>query len=271
MLPCPPDLKVRTTQDGNTLLGDLQQHRIPEIAHLLRPKRNPGRSIQRGDPLRGSLRDNPPTIFSGIRTHLNNPIRGTDDIQMMLDHHDAVPHFDDALKHSQQLLHVLPVKSSGGLIEQKQALSRTGIRLLNRPHDLEPLRFATRERVHCLPHLQVSQADLSQRLQTRHNRRPRTEKADRPIDVHLQHIRNALVIPDNFQDLRFEPLAFAHRAFHEHIREELHLDLLIPQALTMGTTPLTAVERKLGCRKSSTRGRWSGRKEFADRIPCARE
>ena len=97
------------------------------------------------------------------------------------------------------------------------------------PDELEPLRFAAGKSVERLAESQITEPDFLQHVERSGERLllPRSrEKLDRLAHGHLEHFVNRFAVEFHFQHVRLEAPAFAFRAAHVKIAQELHLDLL---------------------------------------------
>ena len=59
------------------------------------------------------------TAFAALRTQIDQPIRGADDIEVVLDHEQRVTCIDQPIERTQQLFDVVEVQPGGGLIENE--------------------------------------------------------------------------------------------------------------------------------------------------------
>ena len=76
-----------------------------------------------------------------------------------------------------------------------------------------------------LPEMNVVEADVVQRLQHAANLRNVLEQFDGLLNVHGQHVVNALAAIANLQRLAIETLAFAHRTRDPNVGQEVHFEL----------------------------------------------
>src|SRR5690242_8254812 len=99
------------------------------------------------DPFGSSLDDNPPACITGFRPEVNNPIRGFDDVKVMLHDENGMAIIHEALKGLQEHSNILKMKAGGGLVENKKGW--LGIRGLSArkfgqvAHQLEALAFTS--------------------------------------------------------------------------------------------------------------------------------
>ena len=93
-------------------------------------------------------------LVAPLGPEIDEPIRGLDDLQVMLDDEHGVALLDERVKHLQQFLHVLEVETRGGLVEDVERLSRGAPRELLGQFDA--LSLAAGERRGRLTDLDVS-------------------------------------------------------------------------------------------------------------------
>ena len=176
----------------------------------------------------------------------------------MLDDDDRVPGVDEPVERAHEDGHVGGVEPGRGLVEQVEPpLALAGLR--QRPGELQPLRLAAREGGGGLRQREVAEAQVDQRPEgLRHA--PRV--GEEPHHLHrrqVERLRDREPLALDLEHLVPEPPSVAGRAAHEDVGQELHLDLLVPRALTHRTGPGCGVEREhggleaaglcLGCRR----------------------
>ena len=95
------------------------------------------------------------------------------------------------------------------------------------------------------------------------------KEVDRFVDLHLQHVADALAAPTHCQRFGIEALAVAGVAGHFHVGQEAHLDRAHALALAIRAPALAGVEREaIGCVAAGLGFEGFG-KQFADRVPEA--
>ena len=77
-----------------------------------------------GNLLWSALGDNGSAAISSLGPHVDDPIGGFDDIQIVLNDEDRVALIDKTLQHQQQLADVLEVQAGGGLVKDIQGPTR---------------------------------------------------------------------------------------------------------------------------------------------------
>src|SRR5579863_908457 len=76
----------------------------------------PGGGVRR-NVLRGARGDDPSAAFAAFGPEIDHPVRGLDDIQVVLDHDDGVALVAQAVQHLQQLLDIVKMQPGRGLVE----------------------------------------------------------------------------------------------------------------------------------------------------------
>ena len=116
-----------------------------------------------GDLLRRALRDDPPAAVAALGAEVDDPVRGLDDVEVVLDDEDRVAAVDEPVEDLEQLVHVGEVEAGRRLVQEVERLARRPPRELGR--ELDALRLAARERRRRLPEVDVAEADVVQRLE----------------------------------------------------------------------------------------------------------
>ena len=235
-------------------------------------------------------------LTAGIATfgaEVDQPVGSRHHVQVVLDDQHRMSRGDQLTERSQQLGDVIEVQTGRWLIEQKQralpgrfpcAARRL---LLGNAHrlftagemacQLEPLRFATRQRRHRLSELEVIESDIRQWLESFENGRLAREELHRIGDRHIEHIRDARRrrgIARRTRELHLENFAaittaVAIRTTQIHIRQKLHLHMLESIAAARRTATVAAVEAERTDRVVALFGERLGCKEFADDVERA--
>ena len=147
----------------------------------------------------------------------------------MLDDQQAVAGLQQLAERGEQLGDVVEVQPGRRLVEDVEH-AVAGVRRQVR-RDLDPLRLAARQRRRRLAEPQVAEADLVEHLQPAQHLRRAAEEGQRLAHGHVEHLVDAAPAVFHLEHLRLEALALALIARHEHVGEELHLDLDFPFAL----------------------------------------
>jgi len=117
-----------------------------------------------GDFLRRAFGDDVPAVGAGVGPDLEDPVRGFEHVEIVLDHDHAVTAVDQGVQNREEALHVVPMQAGGGFIEEQQGARtrrrfRFGSERVQVAHQLEPLGFAPAKRVEWLTKGEVTQAD----------------------------------------------------------------------------------------------------------------
>src|SRR5207244_257734 len=131
---------------------------------------------------------------------------------------------DKSVQDLQKLLDVVEMQAGGRFVEDIESLP--GALAAKFPGELDALGLAARKRGGWLAELDVIQADVVQGLQHGPNAGHIGEMLQGLLDVHFQHIFDALAFEADLERLAVEALAFANGAGHPDIGEEVHLQLV---------------------------------------------
>src|ERR1043166_8531700 len=71
----------------------------------------------------GSFGDDRPALCAALRTEIDDPVRGLDHVEVVLDHQDAVALVDQAMQHLEQHANVFEMQPGGGLVEDVERAS----------------------------------------------------------------------------------------------------------------------------------------------------
>ena len=172
-------------------------------------------------------------------TEVDQPVAGADHVEVVLDHEQRMPGVLQFAHGAHQLGDVVEMQPGGRLVEHEQRAAprrrlAAGAARLGRVGEeagqLEPLRFAARQRGHRLSQLDVLEADIDDRLQRADDvavvAKIDAGFADGEIeDVgDIEQLRAAL--DHHLQDFWPVALAVAIRAAQVDVAEELHLHVL---------------------------------------------
>ncbi len=189
-----------------------------------------------GDLGRRADADDFAAALAAIGPEIDDPIRGADQIQVVLDDQQGMPGGEQLAKGLQQLRDVLEVQSGGGLVEQEQFTvvrgagdHGPGLREMSR--QLEPLRLAARKSGHRLAELHILQANIRERRQSRGDLPGVLEELERFRHRHIQCVGDTCAsavrtFALDLQHLVAIAAAVAIGTAQIHVGEELHLDML---------------------------------------------
>src|SRR5689334_6433900 len=93
-----------------------------------------------------------------VRTEIDDPVGGLDDVEVMLDDEHGVAAIDETVQHIEQDANVLEVEASRRLVENVERAARVSLRELGRK--LHALRLAARERRGTLTEVDVAESDV---------------------------------------------------------------------------------------------------------------
>ena len=98
----------------------------------------------RGDVLRRAGRDHAAAAGAAFGAHVDDPVGGLDDVEVVLDHDQRVAGVAQRVQHVQQQLDVGEVQAGGRLVEDVERAAGVALGQLER--ELDALRLAARER-----------------------------------------------------------------------------------------------------------------------------
>ena len=201
--------------------------------------------------------------ITAFRPQINQPVTGSNHIQVMLDHHQRMPRIEQLAQGPHQLGNVIKMQAGCGLVkhEEDAPLGRgltTGRgalgRLSQKTGQLEALGLTARKRGHRLPELDVFQTDIQDRLQSANHIPIRCEEEHRLTNrqvKHISHIERArntvrFALNGDLQNLRAVAFAVAIRAAQIDVTQKLHLHMLKARSTTCGAAPIAAVGAEFG-------------------------
>jgi hypothetical protein len=117
---------------------------------------------------RGAGRDEGAAGVAAFGAEIDDPVRGADHVEIVLDHDDRVAGRDEPIERGDELLDVREVQTRRRLVEQEElraAAAAAGVGEL--AGELQPLRLAARQRRHRLTQAQVVEPDVDERSKTR--------------------------------------------------------------------------------------------------------
>ena len=162
-------------------------------------------------------------LLPALRTHVDEPVGGLDDVEVVLDHDDAVALVDEPVQHLEQPLDVREVQARRRLVKDVQRAPGGDLRELGR--ELDALRLPAGERRRGLAEADVAEADRRQRLQAPADLRDVLEELQRLLDGHVEDVGDRLALEMDVERLAVVALAVALLARHVDVGQEVHLDL----------------------------------------------
>src|SRR3954470_21069451 len=116
--------------------------------------------------------------------------------------------------------------------------------------DLDSLGLPSGQRRRRLAETQVTKPDFVEHLQTPEHLRRAAEKSQRLANRHLEDLVDTAAAILDLENLRLETLPLALFAWHEHVGEELHLDLDFPFSFARLAAAARNVEREVTRRQT---------------------
>src|ERR1700730_8197450 len=127
---------------------------------------------------------------AAVGTEVDHPVRGLDDVQVVLDHDDGVAALHQPAEHPEELADVLEMQSRGGLVQHVDG--PPGGAALQFGRELDPLRLTTGQGGRWLAQPDIPEADVGERLQVPVDGGHRLEELRRLLDRHVEHVRDRL-------------------------------------------------------------------------------
>ena len=207
----------------------------------------------RGDCLRCAHRHHFAAGVAAIRAEVDQPVGGTDHIEVVLDHQQRMAGGEQFAQCAQQAGDIVEVQAGGRLVEQKQraALAAGLVQPLARGFgqeagEFQALGFAARQGRHRLTEPQIIESDIFQRLQARSNLVIVGKKVQRLVHREVEHIgdRAGGAAPCNrdLQNLGAKAPAVAIGAAQIDVGQKLHLDMLEAVAAAGRAAAVTGIE-----------------------------
>ena len=176
-----------------------------------------------GDLLGRALGDDQAAAGAALGAHVDDPVGGLDDVEVVLDDDDGVARVDQPAQHAEQLADVLEVQAGGRLVEDVDGAP--GRALLQLGGELDALRLAAGQRRRRLAEPHVAEPDVDQRLQVPRDRGHRLEELQRLLDRHVEHLGDRLALEVHLERLAVVARAVADLAGDVDVGQEVHLDL----------------------------------------------
>ncbi|MPN00669.1 hypothetical protein SDC9_147865 [bioreactor metagenome] len=175
-----------------------------------------------GDILRGAGGHDLSPAEPTFGTHIDHPVGGLDDVEVVLDDHHGVTAVDQPAEHVEESADVLEMQAGGRLVEYVDRIA--GGAPLQFGRQLDPLCLTPRQCRRGLPQPHVSEPHLDQRLQMPRDGRDRGEELRGLFDGHVQHLGDGLALVAHLERLAVVASAVTDLAGHVDIGEEVHLD-----------------------------------------------
>src|SRR3569623_2101471 len=187
------------------------------------------------DLFRRAGRDDLATTGAALGPEVDDPVRGLDLVEVVLDHEHGVAVVDEAIQHLEQLLDVAEVKAGGRLVEQVQRAA--GLDASELARELHALRLASGECRRRLAERDVAEADVDERVHDPRQLLVVFEQLRGFLDRGLEDLRDVLALVLDAQGGVVVAAALAHLARDEHVRQDVHLDLAVAGAFACFAAP----------------------------------
>jgi hypothetical protein len=102
---------------GERDVGQRHQRLAPQDSIQVLPG---GRAPGRGDLLRRALGDDPPAAVATLRSEVDDPVGGLDDVEVVFDDQHGVAAIDEPMEDLEELLDVREMQAGGRLVEHVQ-------------------------------------------------------------------------------------------------------------------------------------------------------
>ena len=215
-------LKAGTTKKSfNHLLTSLRRHSLhPQQRCQVPPGKAPGvlRYL-----FRRAFGDDFAALDAAFRSHVDDPVGGLNDIQIMLDHDHAVALFDQGVEDFEQFADVFEVEAGGGLVQYVEGLA--GGSAGEFLGEFDALGFAAGEGGGLLADLYVAEADFGEHRHLVADGGDGLEEFHRVLDGHVEHVGDAVALELHLQRFAIVARAVADVAGDIDVGEEVHLDL----------------------------------------------
>src|SRR5688500_14127064 len=136
---------------------------------------------------------------SAFGSEIDDPVRGLDDVEVVLDHQHGVPAIDEAVQHFEQQPNILEVQPRRGFVEDVEGTSRIPLRELGR--ELHALRLASRESGRALTEMDIAQSHVVQRFELLTDARLVLEERQRILHREIQDFADVQGANTDFERL----------------------------------------------------------------------
>src|SRR3954468_7186943 len=156
-------------------------------------------------------------------THVDDPVGGLDDVEVVLDDDDRVALLDQSRQNTQQLADVFEVQTGRRLVEDVDGAP--GGSPLQFGGELDALSFAAGQRRRGLAETDIAETDVDQRGQVTRDRRHCGEELGGLLDGHVEYVSDGLALVVHLERLAVVARAVTYLARDIDVRQEVHLDL----------------------------------------------
>src|SRR5690606_10278935 len=180
-----------------------------------------------------------------LRAQIDNPVRGLDYVQVMLNDHDGVAIVPQAMQYLQQLFDVVKMQTGGGFVQNVEGVASVAFGQL--PRQLYPLGLAAGQGGGGLAETYITESNVDEGLQFIGDGGNGIKEFPRFFNSKLQDFVNAFPLVLHFQGFAVVALTLADVAGHVNVGQEVHLHFHHAVALTCLTAPAFYVKAETPC------------------------
>ena len=219
------------------------------------------------DLLGGAGGNDSPAAVASLRSHVDDIVRGLDDIEIVFNDHGGVAALDEFAQDLCQLGNIVEMETGGGLIQDIDGLSGTLSGKFRR--QLDALGLAAGELRGGLAELDIAQSHIIERLDLAADGGNIFKKFQRLLDSHFQDIRDVFALVADLQGLTVVAFAVADFTGDIDIGQKMHLDLDDAVAGAGFAPPSLYIEGEAAFGIAAGAGVLGPREEGADQIKDA--
>ncbi len=182
-----------------------------------------------GEVFRGAGGDDLTAVLTAFGTHVDNPIGGFDDVEVMLDDDHGIAAIDELAKDFEQTADVVGVEASGWFVEDIEGLAGAAASELG--GELNTLGFAAGESGGGLAELNIAETDFLNGFELRENSGDVDEEFNSFINRHVENLGNIFPFVLDFEGFVVVAAAVASGAGDVDVGEEVHFDFVDTVAL----------------------------------------
>ena len=235
---------------------------------------------RRGRPLADDLA----AAVAALGSEVDDPVRGPDHVEVMLDDHHRVSGRDELPERGEEGRHVVEMQPGGGLVEEEQGTAASAFprpdatghanpaeRPREVPRELESLRLAAAQGRHRLAEGDIAEPHCGEGRELLPDVGRVGEARDGLIDGEVEHVGDGKTVRGDlhFQDIRPKAPPVAVRTAQVHVAQELHLEVLEAVPRAGGASSVGVVEAEPSGGIAAFPGERLGREELADRVEGA--
>ena len=217
--------------------------------------------------------------ITAFRPQIDEPIRRTDHIQVVLDHQQRVPRLQQPAQGAHQLGDVVEVQAGGRFVEHEELaffrrrLARAARSFGQMAGQLQALCLTAGECRHRLPEAHIVQPHIDDGLQAAQHVLVLGEAGHGFTHRQFQHVGDGkqpvAALDRHFAQLGAEAFAVAVRAAQVHVRQELHFDMLETRTAASRATAIAGVEAEHAGGVAALLCQGRSGKQFADLVKRA--